>query len=380
MLKSRIPLPELRSEFSNQILTPFLKPLIHKVYASNSYSPPSYLPESCPLFQKYHGLMERCSHRSDIGEDVTLIDDCKSFMDEYKEYSLFPGVTKITCSCGIPGIRHLPYVLLVDYLVHHTSLLLLQICFQPSQWILQRIQQQRDKLRGDEDVLPDVYWVFELCMQTVEICIDELLKSVIKDEMGVTELRSQGFSIVSQMIRDYRKQHFFSFTEFTSIPVSLRLSRLFLDRQYDFTPSLPQLSRNFIWMVPLAIPSFLSTEIELNSDLLQVQRNLQLFLKNVLRSPSSYPKDLFVTQIACLLTAALDLYYSGYGTLQTSLNDYVSVFRSNPLMLSWYVLFVTSLKGVRPGQEFAKKLETEWMGKELYLKRELIRCHFCTNN
>ena len=379
MLKSRISLPLLPSEFAEHSITPLIQSRIHQVYHSKSYSLPSYLSASCPILQRYQNLMDRYLHQSDTGSDVTLSDDCQSFLNEFSNYQSFPKVTEIICTCGIPGIRHLPYIFLVDFLIHRSFPLLFQACLQPSQWLLLRIQQQRDHFRADGDVLLDPYWVFELCIETIEVCVDELLKVGSRNENEVAELRSQSFSTVIQMVKDYRKQNFFIFTDFTPLPVSLRFGKLFLDRHYDFIPSLSHISFNLLWMVPLAIPSFLTTEIEVNSDLVQVHKNLKLFLKYLFRSPFLCSEDLFWMQIVCILTSALDLYYNSYEAMETSLNDCVSVFRSDPLMLSWYVPFVTSLKGMRPSPDFAKKLETEWMGRELYLKREMIRLVVCTN-
>ena len=372
MLKSRISLPLLSPNVTEQSVSPLLCSRINYLHQTKSDSLPSYLPDFCPLLQRYQNLIDRYAHQSGIGEDVALSDECQAFLKEFGHYRSFPNVTKITCTCGIPGIHHLPYILLVDFILHHSSSFLLQECMKPSQWLLLRMQQQRDHLRADGEELLDAYYVFELCIETMEVCIDELLKIGNQNENEVVELRSQSFSTMIQIIKEYRKQNFFTFTDFTPLPVSLRVGRLFMDREYAFHPSLAHLSFNSLWMVPLAISSFLATESEVNSDLVQVHKNLLLFRKYLFRSPFLCSEDRFWIQIVCLLTSALNLYYNSYESMQTNLNEYVSVFRSDPLMLSWYVLFITSLKGIRPSPDFAKKLEQEWMGKGLYLKREMI--------
>ena len=380
-------------------------------------------------------LLSRFFRPSIIGKDISLQEDCQAFLATYStyQYRYTPSVfSQQTCSCQCAGIYHVPFYQLIQLIgdlmemkyergdialssdaflqcFEKAARTCMQSCILPFRHLLQAHQRQQDQLRGEfcmvnedqeanvlseqpssinlqkdyqkdyqnnggySDVLKNPLLLVELCVHLLEGSLSELLPW-LTDISLITTIHSQAFTTLHQLIKLARRLSLLPFTLVTSSPFHTRLHALFTDRQYQsVVPRLAELSKATLWMVPMSLPSFIASELEGQSpSLLAAYKVLGMYLKTVLRDASQLPRQVGHIQMACMVYVALELYFNGYDRFQSSLNEIVSVRRSDALLLTWYVILVVNCKGLRPSKEFAKRLEEGWKGKGLYLKNEVI--------
>lgn len=390
------------------------------------------IPNTCPMKTTSRALLRRFFIPSTVGQDISLLDDCRGFLSNYScyQYRYDPSIfDQQLCECKQCGLGHVPFFQLIQMLVEwmegdhegqslnsmssaclegfkKTVRACLESCTLPLRHLLQTSRRQQDQLRcvlseleekgeGDEDEDKDEVTsgmssektkdgflayidhplpILEDCIHLLEGTLDELLEW-LPETSFLTAIRSQAFATLHHLTKLARHLNLMSFTSITFSPFYTRLHSLFTQRHYlsHVVPRLAELDRSTLWMVPLALPSFISGELENQSPSLVIgHRVLDMYMKMILRDAGQRPGQYGWVQMASIVYLALELYFNGYDRFQSSLNEIVSVQRSDVLMITWYVMMVVNCKGLRLSKEFAKKLEIVWKDKSVYLKKEVI--------
>lgn len=389
------------------------------------------IPDTCPMKITTRALLRRFFIPSTIGQDIALLDDCRGFLSNYAcyQYRYNPSIfeQQQLCECKQCGLGHVPFFQLIQMLVEwmerdhagqsvnglssaclegfkKTVRSCLESCTLPLRHLLQASRRQQDQLRcvlselgekeegeeNEEEAMPRMSSgqtkedflayidlplpILEDCIHLLEGTLDELLEW-LPETSFLTAVRSQAFITLHHLTKLARRLNLMSFTSITFSPFYARLHSLFIHRRYlsPIVPRLADLDRSTLWMVPLALPSFLSGELENQSpSLVTAHRVLERYMKMILRDAGQRPGQYGQIQIASLVYLVLELYFNGYNRFQSSLNEIVSVQRSDVLMITWYVMIAVNCKGLRPSKEFAKKLEIAWKDKSVYLKKEVI--------